>query len=83
MVPNSTSPRAARSRTPSNESSRCLIFVPEKYASTTRPVFLRNSGSCPAAFKRSQIGAVTRLCHTIALAIGLPVALSHNTVVSR
>jgi hypothetical protein len=29
-VPKRTSPRAARARRPSNESSRCLIFVPEK-----------------------------------------------------
>src|SRR5213592_1840077 len=46
-------------------------------------VFLRKVASWPAAFNRSQIGAVTRLCHTIALATGFPVAFSHSTVVSR
>jgi hypothetical protein len=83
MVPNSTSPRAARARSPSKESSRCLILVPEKYASRTRPVFRRKVSSWPSAFNRSQMGAVTRLCQTMALAIGLPVAFSHRTVVSR
>ena len=33
----------------------------------TSPVFSRTSGSRPSAFMRSQIGALTRLCHTIAL----------------
>ena len=51
MVPNSTSPRAARARRPSNESSRCLIFVPEKYASTTRPVFFRNVRLVPVGLQ--------------------------------
>ena len=82
-VPNRISPRAARARRPANVSSRCLILVPEKYASTTRPVFLRNVGSWPSALSRSQIGAVTRLCQTMALATGLPVAFSQRIVVSR
>ena len=36
------SPRSARARSPSMESSRYLTFVPEKYASTTSPVRSRN-----------------------------------------
>ncbi len=67
-----SSPRAARARSPSCESSRYLIFVPEKYASTTRPVLRRNVASWPSALSRSQIGAVIRLCQTIALPIGRP-----------
>ena len=47
------------------------------------PVFSRIMGSWPAAFSRSQMGAVTRLCQTIALATGCPVALSQRMVVSR
>ena len=37
-VPNRISPRSAFSRAPSTWSSSHLIFVPEKYASGTRPV---------------------------------------------
>ena len=64
-------------------SSRWVILVPEKYASTTRPVLRRIVASCPSAFRRSQIGALTRLCQTMALATGLPVWRSHRMVVSR
>ena len=83
IVPNRISPRSARARRPGIVSSRCLIFVPEKYASTTRPVLRRNSGSWPSALRRSQIGALTRLCQTMAFATGVPVCRSHSTVVSR
>ena len=54
-VPKRISPRRACWRSPSRESSRCLIFVPEKYGSKSRPVFARKIGSQPSAFSRSQI----------------------------
>jgi hypothetical protein len=57
--------------------------LPEKYASTTRPVRARTSGSSPSLRNRSQIGAVWRDCQTIARWIGSPLARSHTTVVSR
>ena len=82
-VPNRISPDSARARRPGIVSSRCLILVPEKYASTTRPVFWRINGSAPSAFRRSQMGALTRLCQTMALATGLPVCRSQRIVVSR
>ena len=49
----------------------------------TRPVLRRISASWPSAFSRSQIGALTRLCQTMAGATGWPVWRSHSTVVSR
>ena len=66
-VPKSTSPRSALARRPGIVSSMCLSLVPEKYGSSTSPVFSRNIASRPAAFSASQIGALTRLCQTIAL----------------
>ena len=82
-VPNRISPASARARSPGVVSSRCSILVPEKYASTTRPVFWRIRGSAPSAFSRSQMGALTRLCQTIAFATGLPDRRSQRIVVSR
>jgi hypothetical protein len=82
-VPNSTSPRPQRSRRPGTVSSRCMIFVAEKYGSSSSPVRRRTSSSSPAARSRAQIGAETRLCQTIAGATGAPVARSQRIVVSR
>ena len=82
-VPNASSPRCALARAPSTWSSSQRTFVPEKYASSTRPVFCANSGAWPAARNSSHSGAVRRSCQTIALAIGRPVARSQTTVVSR
>ena len=49
----------------------------------TRPVFSLNSSTRPRAFNSSQISAVWRDCHTMALYTGAPVCLSQTTVVSR
>ncbi len=49
----------------------------------TSPVFFCTKASKPSALSRSQMGALMRLCHTMALATGLPVARSHRIVVSR
>ena len=65
-VPNASSPRAARARSSGRASSSHAIFVPEKYASSTRPVRARTIGSRPSARRRSQSGAERRHCQTIA-----------------
>ncbi len=83
MVPARISPLAARRRSPRCRSSKYLILVPEKYGSSTRPVLRRNVPSSPSAFSRSQIGDEIRLCQTMALATGWPVAFSQTTIVSR
>ena len=83
-MPNSSSPRRARSRAPSTLSSSHLILLAEKYASGCRPVFAticRATSSLPQS--SSMMGAVRRHCQTMALAMGSPVARSHTTVVSR
>ncbi len=82
-VPNASSPASARLRTPATLSRIHASFVPEKYASSTRPVRSRKSGSAPSERRRSQMPAVRRSCQTIALATGCPVFLSHTIVVSR
>jgi hypothetical protein len=47
MVPNARSPLSARARAPPTLSSSQAIFVPEKYASMTRPVFARIESERP------------------------------------
>ena len=49
----------------------------------TRPVRARTVSARPAASSASQVSAVRRHCHTMALWMGSPVARSHTTVVSR
>ena len=44
---------------------------------------ITNSLSKPFAFKASQIGTVKRLCQTMALNTGFPVAFSQTIAVSR
>ena len=83
MVPNASSPRMARWRAPGICCSSQFNFVPEKYASMTRPVFSPIAFSSPARFNASQNSAVRRSCQTIAGAIGKPLARSQSTVVSR
>ncbi len=58
-------------------------FVPEKYASITRPVRRRTSSSRPRERSSSQMGAVWRDCHTIARWTGSPLARSQTSAVSR
>ena len=82
-VPKSTSPRSARALRPGVLSRSHWILVPEKYASTTKPVFSAMADASPAAFSRSQHPAVRLHCHTMAFAAGRPVALSQRIVVSR
>ena len=82
-VPNSTSPRSARRRTPGTLSSIQRILLPEKYASISSPVAERMRSSSPRRFRSSHSSAVRRHCHTMALYTGSPVALSHRMVVSR
>ena len=83
MVPKASSPFSARARAPFSWSRIHAIFVPEKYASITRPVRSRTSASAPVAFRRSHSAAVRRSCHTMALKMGLPDARSQSSVVSR
>ena len=82
-VPNRISPAAHRSRRPGIVSTRCTIFVAEKYGSSTSPVRRRMSASSPRALSRAHTGADTRLCQTMAGATGRPVARSQRIVVSR
>src|SRR5579885_935421 len=77
-LPKSNSPRSAFSRAPGTLSRIHFTFVPEKYASVTNPVRSRISLSKPFAFSASQIGTVSRLCHTMALKTGLPVDFSQT-----
>ena len=60
-----------------------FTFEPEKYASGTRPVFERIISVFPSATSASMMSEVRRHCHTMAFAMGFPVALSQMTVVSR
>ena len=83
MVPKASSPRAARSRAPGIVSSSHFTLVPEKYGSSSSPVFAVTLASWPADFSCAQISAVRRSCQTSALWIGTPVARSQITVVSR
>src|SRR4030042_1156198 len=82
-VPNASLPFSACSLAEGTLSSIHFIFVAEKYGSSTSPVFLRIMGSIPWFLSWSQIPAVRRSCQTIALYTGLPVSLSHTSVVSR
>ena len=56
-------------------------LVPEKYGSSTRPVTARTRSRCGS--NSVQRSAVRRSCHTMALAHGFPVRLSHARTVSR
>ncbi len=73
-VPNASSPRAALARAPATWSRSHFSFVPEKYASRTRPVFaVQSSARGRPPRSASQTGAVRRSCQTIAFASGRPV----------
>ena len=82
-VPKRISPRSARSLTPGTLSRIHFIFVPEKYASMTRPVFCRNFSVSPLSFKKSQYSEVLRHCQTMAWYTGSPVFRSQTMAVSR
>ncbi len=82
-VPNASSPRSARARAPGTLSSSHASLVPEKYASSTRPVLRAKRAAWPDCRRASHRDAVRRSCHTMAFAIGAPVARSQTTVVSR
>jgi hypothetical protein len=82
-VPNSSSPRSARSCAPSTWSRIQRILVALKYASMRRPVFSRIISAWPCFSSSVQKSEVRRHCHTMALYTGRPVALSHTMVVSR
>ena len=82
-VPNASARSSARRVASGTASSSQRIFVPEKYASSTRPVRCRTTASRPAAFSASHSGAVRRHCQTIARWTGRPVARSQTIVVSR
>ena len=83
MVPKASLPASAAARAPSTLSSSQAILLAEKYGSSSRPVRAVIAGSWPAARKASHSLAVRRSCQTMALWIGLPVARSHTSVVSR
>ena len=74
---------SARWRAPFTLSSSQAILVPEKYGSSSSPVFCENFFSSPCFFSLWQSAEVRRSCQTMALWIGLPVALSQMTTVSR
>ena len=82
-VPKASSPRSAIWRAPGTWSSSQDSLVPEKYASSTRPVRDCRKSACPSARSRSHSGAVRRSCQTMARASGRPVARSQISVVSR
>ena len=82
IVPNASSPRSARARSPPWSSSHASL-VAEKYGSIGRPVRARTASAWPSATRRAHTSAVRRSCHTIARCTGTPVARSHSTVVSR
>src|SRR6266566_151449 len=65
-VPNASLPAFALARAPGTLRSIHSSFVPEKYASTTRPVLRLMSGASPRALSRSHAAAVRRSCHTMA-----------------
>ena len=67
MLPNSTSPRSARSRTPSTLSRIHLILGPEKYVAMGRPVVGRKRSSPPCFISSLQIWSVRVSCQTMAL----------------
>src|SRR6185503_12749159 len=78
IVPKQMLPLLALTRNPLTLSKSHLIFVPEKYASSTSPVLERNFGAW--LFNWRQISAVRRHCQTMARATGLEVFRSHKTV---
>ena len=65
-VPKASSPRSAIWRAPGTWSSSQDSLVPEKYASSTRPVRDCRKSACPSARSRSHSGAVRRSCQTMA-----------------
>ena len=69
-VPKASSPRSAIWRAPGAWSSSQDSLVPEKYASSTRPVRDCRKSACPSARSRSHSGAVRRSCQTMARASG-------------
>ena len=83
--PNAISPRSARFLISwsAKLSSIHSIFVAEKYGSMTRPVVDQTLGPWPASTSSPHLWAVRLSCHTIALAMGVPVRRSQATVVSR
>ncbi len=83
MVPNAMSPARALALRPGIWSRSHFTLVPEKYASTTRPVLSRNRGSRPSDLSSSQMDADLLHCQTMALWTGFSVFLSHRTTVSR
>ena len=77
-------PLGARARAPGTWSSSHLSLVPEKYASSTRPVLRAIIGSWPAARSSSQQRRGPPVLPDDGVARpGGPVARSHSTVVSR
>ncbi len=84
MVPKASSPASARARAPGTSPNIQAILLAEKYASGTSPVRDRISATTAGSLASASImGAVRRHCHTMAFAMGSPVARSHTTVVSR
>jgi len=67
MVPNRRSPASALARAPSTLSRIHLIFGPEKYVASGRPVFGRRRSEPPSAASAAQMSAVRVSCQTIAL----------------
>src|SRR5205807_8681732 len=65
-VPKASLPAFAFARAPGTLRSSHSSLVPEKYASTTRPVLRLINGVSPRALSRSHAAAVRRSCHTMA-----------------
>jgi hypothetical protein len=70
MVPKASLPASAFSRAPSTLSSSQASLEPEKYGSSSRPVFCCTIGSCPSRRSAAVIEAVRRSCQTMALCTG-------------
>ena len=83
IVPNSTSPRSPRSRSPSTWSSSQASFEPAKYGASGSPVRSRKFFSPNASSKRRSWSPVRVSCQTIAWCTGVPVSRSQTRVVSR
>jgi len=83
IVPNSTSPRSARSRRPGMWLRIQFSRGPEKYVASGSPLRCCTS-SAPGVPSSVLTSVSVRVsCHTTARPIGTPVCRSHSTVVSR
>ena len=79
-MPNASSPASAFSRRPARCRESSGASSPEKYASSTRPVFSRMSFALPSALSRSQSAPCGDLARRSRCRSACPVARSQTTV---